>query len=510
MGEKTVVGVRACTDTSFRDRNGTYGTSVVPYLPYVDTIFCACSGSFMRFCNIVSYIRAHVWSRVASRDRLTCSYPYYGSMSKKLLESMATGIVAIPKESAAIVDNPCWGSPTSCALSDLLKMIDKPKRILFEDANYVVLNKPADLRMDGSYPSTVEKLLRFWFRDETTKDLGEDEMIAALHHAMPTWTGPERLRHCHQLDYATSGILLFAKSTVAANQARIAFESRTVKKTYTALVQGKVDIPSSWPIWSRTQLRTTLEGIESDHKRQRSKAEKWKGYVPAHALFQKWQHNQNHLPPSKQKRRKLSRTLDESHWKQVWDLIDSSLSQQERQLASKLKWKELKQRANSQKLMQPFQAAEQLYNQLTPHIAPVALDNSLPPNVAISEEANSFAVTTPIAVNPNGFAMLIPPGNEYMPGSEKGEFKPSVTVATIMAKSNTATLLRLEPWTGRRHQLRVHCATIGNPVIGDVTYGTRSKRLCLHSTSLNVPGILDVTSDPPFGIHNGQIRLELL
>lgn len=32
------------------------------------------------------------------------------------------------------------------------------------------------------------------------------------------------------------------------------------------------------------------------------------------------------------------------------------------------------------------------------------------------------------------------------------------------------TLLRLEPLTGRRHQLRVHCAHSGFPILGDLTY----------------------------------------
>jgi 23S rRNA-/tRNA-specific pseudouridylate synthase len=33
------------------------------------------------------------------------------------------------------------------------------------------------------------------------------------------------------------------------------------------------------------------------------------------------------------------------------------------------------------------------------------------------------------------------------------------------------TLLRLFPRTGRRHQLRVHLAAIGHPILGDMLYG---------------------------------------
>lgn len=32
------------------------------------------------------------------------------------------------------------------------------------------------------------------------------------------------------------------------------------------------------------------------------------------------------------------------------------------------------------------------------------------------------------------------------------------------------TLMRLSPLTGRRHQLRVHCAHSGHPILGDLTY----------------------------------------
>jgi 23S rRNA-/tRNA-specific pseudouridylate synthase len=33
------------------------------------------------------------------------------------------------------------------------------------------------------------------------------------------------------------------------------------------------------------------------------------------------------------------------------------------------------------------------------------------------------------------------------------------------------TRIKLTPITGRTHQLRVHCAAIGHPILGDPTYG---------------------------------------
>lgn len=50
-------------------------------------------------------------------------------------------------------------------------------------------------------------------------------------------------------------------------------------------------------------------------------------------------------------------------------------------------------------------------------------------------------------------------------------------------------LVKLTPYTGRRHQLRKHMAAIGNPILGDLDYGKeglilRGKGLYLHASSL--------------------------
>jgi RluA family pseudouridine synthase len=47
----------------------------------------------------------------------------------------------------------------------------------------------------------------------------------------------------------------------------------------------------------------------------------------------------------------------------------------------------------------------------------------------------------------------------------------AVTRWRVERRISDRTLLRLFPETGRRHQLRVHLAAIGHPIVGDILYG---------------------------------------
>jgi 23S rRNA pseudouridine1911/1915/1917 synthase len=76
----------------------------------------------------------------------------------------------------------------------------------------------------------------------------------------------------------------------------------------------------------------------------------------------------------------------------------------------------------------------------------------------------------------------------------RADGRPARTGYEVIAridKPQTMTLLRLQLDTGRTHQIRVHLATIGHPVVNDPRYGhRREKRLAedrffLHSTTLS-------------------------
>ena len=56
------------------------------------------------------------------------------------------------------------------------------------------------------------------------------------------------------------------------------------------------------------------------------------------------------------------------------------------------------------------------------------------------------------------------------------EGKPSVTEYRVLEKTEKLCKLSLRPVTGRTHQLRVHCAYMGFPILGDPQYGTEESR----------------------------------
>jgi len=71
--------------------------------------------------------------------------------------------------------------------------------------------------------------------------------------------------------------------------------------------------------------------------------------------------------------------------------------------------------------------------------------------------------------------------------AERG--KPSHTEFEVTARLKEATLVKVRPLSGRRHQIRVHFFSIGHPLAGDLKYGDRDvqktyPRLMLHALDI--------------------------
>lgn len=60
------------------------------------------------------------------------------------------------------------------------------------------------------------------------------------------------------------------------------------------------------------------------------------------------------------------------------------------------------------------------------------------------------------------------------------------TYYRTLKRANEFSLLELEPFTGRTHQIRVHLAFLGHPILGDNKYGRKDEfgRLALHAQKI--------------------------
>jgi tRNA pseudouridine32 synthase/23S rRNA pseudouridine746 synthase len=83
--------------------------------------------------------------------------------------------------------------------------------------------------------------------------------------------------------------------------------------------------------------------------------------------------------------------------------------------------------------------------------------------------------------------------------------KPSLTRYRVLSQTADYCRVELEPVTGRTHQLRVHMAALGHPILGDALYGDAASaaRLLLHASVLNLAhplsaAALQFSSPPPF------------
>jgi 23S rRNA pseudouridine955/2504/2580 synthase len=100
-------------------------------------------------------------------------------------------------------------------------------------------------------------------------------------------------------------------------------------------------------------------------------------------------------------------------------------------------------------------------------------------------------------------------GGEKMQVDEKEGMPARTRYRVIERAGNRACWVELQPHTGRTHQLRVHMAAIGHPIVGDGKYGGKdaflsgsiSRKMHLHARRIRIDhpdgSPLDVKAEPP-------------
>src|SRR6185369_2361962 len=82
---------------------------------------------------------------------------------------------------------------------------------------------------------------------------------------------------------------------------------------------------------------------------------------------------------------------------------------------------------------------------------------------------------------------LLRVGERYASGASRAKGEWAETRFTVSATCERGTLLEAEPMTGRTHQIRVHAAEHGFPILGDALYGgTAAERVFLHAAKLSL------------------------
>ena len=98
--------------------------------------------------------------------------------------------------------------------------------VLYEDADVLVVNKPAGLLVHPTATST-EPTLR-------------DAVVARNPEIATVGDDPRRAGIVHRLDKDASGVVIVAKTTAAFAHLKHTFAARVTRKHYTVLVMGKV------------------------------------------------------------------------------------------------------------------------------------------------------------------------------------------------------------------------------------------------------------------------------
>jgi 23S rRNA pseudouridine1911/1915/1917 synthase len=120
-------------------------------------------------------------------------------------------------------------------------------KILFEDTHLIVLDKPAGLLSQGE--RTGDENLVDWLRQ---------------------YLGRPYVGLVHRLDRNTSGILVVAKRTKAAQRLTQSLQEGRLERTYLAWLEGDLRAPATWRHWLKKDEAKNLVRVVSGGSRSAS------------------------------------------------------------------------------------------------------------------------------------------------------------------------------------------------------------------------------------------------
>ncbi len=169
--------------------------------------------------------------------------------------------------------------------NDLVNM--EPIKIIFEDEDLLVLDKPAGITVNRS-ETTKEPTIQDW-TDEKLQI--SNDKLSIPQDKIEDYTSDEYFQQTflqrggivHRLDKETSGILLVAKNWQTFKNLQAQFHDRVVEKTYLALVhgvltprEGEIAIPVDRLPWDRHRFGVVPGGRPSVTIYQTLKLYVWK------------------------------------------------------------------------------------------------------------------------------------------------------------------------------------------------------------------------------------------
>ena len=129
-------------------------------------------------------------------------------------------------------------------------------KVIYEDDDILVIDKPAGVTVNKS-ETTKGDTLQDFLEEKYKQSLRSEDLKI------------ERSGIVHRIDKETSGLLLIAKNTQAFENLQKQFKERKVKKTYMALVHGKilgggeVRVPVGRLPWNRKRFGVLAGGREA-------------------------------------------------------------------------------------------------------------------------------------------------------------------------------------------------------------------------------------------------------